>query len=95
MEPLRLFYEDERKVLLMFNIRLQSKHPSWLVPSAVACFALSAIAGVGGSLLTTDWILNAQQHPALYAVGLILLLLFLPLLILGGHCLDLQDKLER
>ena len=95
MEPLRLFYEDERKVLLMFKIRLQSKHSAWHVPSAVACFALSVIAGVGGSLLTTGWILNAQQHPALYAIGLILLLLFLPLLILGGHCLDLQDKLER
>jgi hypothetical protein len=92
MEPLRHFYEGERKVLLMFETRLQGRHSSWQAPAAVACFILAIVASIAGSVLTTAWILNAQQHPALYAVGVILLVLALPMLILGGHCLDLRDR---
>ncbi|HKY30022.1 MAG TPA: hypothetical protein VJM12_18920 [Pyrinomonadaceae bacterium] len=45
-----------------------------------------------GTLLTTDWLLNAQLHPWLHAVGLTLLILAIPILLLGGHCLDLMDR---
>ncbi len=89
MEPLRLFYAEERKVLLMFRINLQ---PAWHAPAAVACFVLAAIAGLGGSLLTTNAILNAHDHPTLYAVGITSLILALPIAILGAHCLDLLDQ---
>ncbi len=92
MEPLRLFYEQERKVLSMFKISLERGHSSWLISAAVTCFVLALVAGVAGSFLTTGWILNAQQHPALYSVGLTLLILALPILILGGHFLDLRDR---
>lgn len=89
MEPLRLFYAEERKVLLMFRI---SRQTAWHAPAAVACFVLAAIAGLGGSLLTTNAILNAHDHPTLYAFGLTSLILALPIAILGAHCLDVLDQ---
>lgn len=76
----------------MSKIRLERRHSAWQIPAAVACFVLALVAGVAGSFLTTGWILNAQQHPALYSVGLTLLILALPTLILGGHFLDLRDR---
>ena len=92
MEPLRLFYAEERKVLLMFRINLK---PAWHAPAAVACFVLAAIGGLGGSLLTTNAILNAHDHPTLYAVGLTSLILALPIAILGAHCLDLLEQYRK
>jgi hypothetical protein len=47
---------------------------------------------MAGAVLTTSWILNAQAHPTLYTVGLTLLILALPILIMGGHFLDLMDR---
>lgn len=91
MEPLRLFYAEERKVLLMLRINLQPA-PAWHAPAALACFVLATVAGLGGGLLTTNAILNAHDHPTLYAVGLTSLILALPLAILGAHCLDLLDQ---
>ena len=95
MEPLRPFYAEERKLLLMFRINLQPVRPAWHASAAVACFVLAAIAGIGGSLLTTSAILNAHSHPMLYAVGLTSLILALPTAILGAHCLDLIDRREK
>ena len=95
MEPLRPFYAEERKVLLMFRINLQPARPAWHASAAVACFVLAAIAGVGGILLTTNAILNAHDHPTLYAVGLTSLILALPMAILGAHCLDLMDRRQK
>ena len=95
MEPLRHFYAEERKVLLMFKIIRQRTRPAWHAPAAFACFVLAAIAGFGGSLLTTNAILNAHDHPTLYAVGLTSLILALPIAILGAHCLDLLEQYRK
>ena len=95
MEPLRPFYEDERKVLLMLGKEVKRTPPAWHAPVAFACFLLAVIAGLVGSLFTTNWILSAQEHSTLHAVGLTLLLLALPIAILGAHCLDLKDRQQK
>ena len=95
MEPLRPFYAAERKVLLMFRIKPQRAQLAWLGPAAAVCFVLAVIVGVCGSLLTTNAVLNAHEHPALYAVGLISLILALPIAILGAHCLDLIERRQK
>jgi hypothetical protein len=95
MEPLRPFYAEERKVLLMLRIKPQRTRLAWHALAAAACFVLAVIAGLSGSLLTTNAILNAHEHPALYAVGLISLILALPIAILGAHCLDLIDRQQK
>ena len=92
MEPLRPFYAEECTVLLMFRIKLQGTQPAWHGPAAVVFFVLAIIEVITGSLLTTTWILNAQMHPTLYAVGLASLILALPVAMLGAHCLDLMDR---
>jgi hypothetical protein len=95
MEPLRSFYAEERKVLLMFRVKPQRMRLAWQAPAAAACFVLAVIAGLSGSLLTTNAVLNAHEHPVLYAVGLILLISALPIAILGAHCLDLIDRRQK
>jgi hypothetical protein len=45
-----------------------------------------------GFVFTTGWVVNAQRHPFLHSVGLALLIIGLPILMLGGHCLDLNDR---
>lgn len=80
---------------MMFRIKSQSAQLAWLGPAAAACFVLAVISGVCGGLLTTNAILNAHEHPALYAVGLISLIFALPIAILGAHCLDLIDRRQK
>lgn len=79
----------------MFHIGFQRTQPGWHAPAAVACFVLAGIAALSGSLLTTNAILNAHEHPTLYAVGLISLILAFPMVILGAHCLDLRDRSQK
>ena len=57
--------------------------------AAFTCFAISALALGVGFLFTTGFILDADRHPMLHVVGLTLLIIGIPLLILGGHFLDL------
>jgi hypothetical protein len=45
-----------------------------------------------GFAFTTDWLLSAARNPFLHAVGFTLLIIGIPILILGGHCLDLMEK---
>ena len=79
----------------MFRIGLHREDPSWQGTAAVACFALAIIAASAGSLLTTNAILNAHEHPTLYAVGLTSLILALPIAVLGAHFLDLLDREQK
>jgi Putative beta-barrel porin-2, OmpL-like. bbp2 len=60
--------------------------------TAFLCFGVAFVSGVVGSLVTTSWILNGQLHPWLYDLGLILLIAAIPLLLVGGHCLDLGER---
>ena len=95
MEPLRPFYGDERKVLLMFRKELKRTQSAWHGRAAIVCFVVAVIAGLVGSLFTTNWILNEQEHSTLHAIGLTLLILALPIAILGAHCLDLKEHQQR
>jgi hypothetical protein len=76
----------------MMVIRIQRNHSPWQTVAAFACFISAVLAFLFGSLLTTAWVLNAEVHPLLHALGLTLLIVAIPILILGGHCLDLLDK---
>ena len=59
-------------------------------------FASVAILSLGlGFALTTNWLLDAVRHPFLHGVGITLLIIGIPILILGGHCLDLMDKKNK
>jgi len=69
-----------------------TRNYTWEPVAALACFAGAGVSLVIGFVLTTGWILNAQRHSFLHGVGLTLLILGLPILILGGHCLDLNDR---
>lgn len=76
----------------MIKVQIQRRHGSWHIGAALACFAVAVLGVAFGSLFTTDWVLKAQLHPWLHAIGLTLLILAIPILILGGHCLDLMDQ---
>ncbi|HEX6715811.1 MAG TPA: hypothetical protein VF088_01795 [Pyrinomonadaceae bacterium] len=65
---------------------------AWEPWAAVACFVCAAFSLAIGGVLTTRWLLNEQLHPFLHGIGLILLIIGIPLIILGGHCMDLQEK---
>ena len=65
---------------------------AWEPWAAIACFVSGAISLVIGILLTTSWLLDAKLHPIVHNLGLILLIVGLPLIVLGGHCMDLQEK---
>lgn len=69
---------------------IKYKRP-WQSVAAFTCFAITALSLVTGFLFTTGFILNADRHPMLHGVGLILLIIGIPVLILGGHFLDLME----
>ena len=79
----------------MFRIRSQGAQLAWLGLAAAVCFVLAVIGSVCGCLLTTNAVVNAHEHPSLYAVGLISLIFALPVAILGAHCLDLIDRRQK
>ena len=79
----------------MFRKELKRTQSAWHGRAAVACFVVAVIAALAGSLFTTNWILSAQEHSTLHAVGLTLLILALPIAILGAHCLDLKDRQQK
>lgn len=92
IEPLRSFYANERKFLLVFKAKLTDEPSLWYAAAALACFVVAVVAAAVGTLFTTAAVVNPQQHPTLHAIGLISLILALPIFILGGHCLDLNDR---
>ena len=76
----------------MMVIRIERNHSPWQAVAAFGCFVSAVLAFLFGTLLTTGWLLNAEVHPLLHALGLTLLIVAIPILMLGGHCLDLLDK---
>ncbi len=65
--------------------------PGWEWLAAGACFVFAVLAVASGFVLTTNWLLDAHLHPALHALGIVLLIIGIPLIILGGHCMDLGE----
>jgi hypothetical protein len=79
----------------MNETRVKPNPATWEPFAAFACFAGSILSLALGFAFTTDWLLNAVRHPLLHAVGIALLIIGIPILILGGHCLDLMEKKNK
>ena len=79
----------------MNETRVKPNRATWEPAAAFVCFACSILSLALGFALTTDWLLNAVRHPYLHGVGITLLIIGIPILILGGHCLDLMDKKNK
>ena len=75
--------------------RAKPNAATWEPAAAFACFAGSILSLALGFAFTTNWLLDAVRHPVLHAVGITLLIIGIPILILGGHCLDLMDKKNK
>jgi len=71
---------------------IQGEPVAWEPIAAVICFVTGVLSLAVGCVLTTRWLLNEQLHPLLHAAGLILLVLGIPIVILGGHFMDLREK---
>jgi len=76
----------------MSEERIQPEPGFWEWLAAMACFVLGVLALAVGFVLTTDKLLDAHLHPSLHAVGIVLLIIGLPVIILGGHFMDLGEK---
>lgn len=63
--------------------------------AAAVCFVGSGLSIAGGFVFTTGWLLNEQLHPLLHAIGIVLLIVGIPILILGGHFMDLLERTVR
>src|SRR5689334_13115706 len=64
----------------------------WEPWAACVCFVTAVIALVIGAVLTTRWLLDDHLHPLLHGIGLVLLIIGIPMIILGGHFMDLSEK---
>lgn len=72
--------------------RTKRNPATWEPAAALACFVGSVFSLAVGFVLTTEWVLKAQRHPLLHGIGLTLLIVAIPVMILGSHCLDLMEK---
>jgi hypothetical protein len=68
---------------------------AWEPLAAAMCFVSAVIALAIGFVFTTRWLLDDHLHPLLHGVGLVLLVLGIPIMILGGHFMDLRDKKRK
>jgi|GEM_PF-941218 len=64
----------------------------WEQVAAAVCFVSAPVCLAIGFVFTTRFLLDAQLHPWLHDTGLVLLIIGIPILILGGHFMDLRDK---
>jgi len=72
--------------------RVQEHLVAWELIAAGACFAVAVIAIVLGFVFTTHWLLDDHVHPILHTLGLVLLIVGIPIMMLGAHFMDLQEK---
>ena len=63
--------------------------------AAGVCFVVAILSLAIGFVLTTRWLLNDQLHPLLHGVGIILLVIGIPIMILGGHFMDLGERKHK
>lgn len=76
----------------MSEERIQQERGLWQWLAAVACFAIGSLSLAVGFVLTTDRLLDAHLHPSLHVLGIVLLIIGIPVIILGGHFMDLGEK---
>ena len=76
--------------------RIEGERITWEQVVAVVCFGGAVLSLATGFVFTTGWLLNSELHPLLHGVGIVLLIVGIPILILGGHFMDLRErKVER
>ena len=68
---------------------------AWEPLAACACFVAAVISLAIGFVLTTHRLLDDNVHPFLHGIGLVLLIIGIPLIILGGHFMDLSEKKSK
>jgi len=64
----------------------------WEQLAAAVCFVSAPLFLAIGFVFTTRFLLNAQFHPWLHNIGIVFLIIGIPVLILGGHFMDLKEK---
>ena len=72
--------------------RIIHRRLGWEHWAALGCFVAAVLSLAIGFVFTTGWMLNAEIHPVLHIVGLVLLIVGIPILILGGHFMDLRER---
>ena len=75
--------------------RIKRPAVAWEPLAAAACFVSAVVALAIGFVFTTRLLLDDHLHPLLHALGLLLLILGIPIMILGGHFMDLREKKRR
>jgi fatty acid desaturase len=75
--------------------RLKRDATAWEVVAAIACFVVAVLSLAIGFLLTSRWLLDGQVHPLLHGVGLVLLVIGIPMMILGGHFMDMGERKHK
>ena len=75
--------------------RIEGGQITWEQVVAVVCFGGAVLSLAVGFVFTTGWLLNAEVHPLLHATGIVLLIVGIPILILGGHFMDLRERKVR
>jgi len=78
----------------MSEERIEPKPGFWEWLAALACFAVGGLSLAVGFVLTTDRLLDAHLHPSLHALGIVLLIIGIPVIILGGHFMDLGERVS-
>jgi hypothetical protein len=68
---------------------------AWESMAAAICFVCAPVCLAIGFVLTTRLLLNAQFHPWLHDIGVVFLIIGIPVLILGGHFMDLKERKGR
>ena len=79
----------------MSEERMPREPGVWEWLAALACFVIGALSLAIGFVLTTDRLLDAHLHPSLHALGIVLLIIGIPVIILGGHCMDLGEERNK
>lgn len=74
---------------------IQRERGGWEWFAALASFVFAGLSVATGFVLTTDSLLDAHLHPTLHALGIVLLIIGIPLMILGGHFMDLGEKKNK
>lgn len=64
----------------------------WEPWAACMCFVAAVVSILIGVVLTTRWLFDDHIHPLLHGIGSVLLIVGIPMVILGGHFMDLSDK---
>ena len=79
----------------MSEEKLKRDVVAWDVLAAAVCFIVAVLSLAIGFVLTTRWLLDDQVHPLLHGMGLVLLVIGIPIMILGGHFMDMGERKHK